>query len=205
MNTSLVTTLGAILTSVIATFATSSFAQSAPSGVYVRNVSYAGSGCPAGSVDQMVRYHAGDLLIDFDDLIAESGPGIPLTAGRKTCQILIDLRVPSGWSYSVRSATYRGDVDLDAGATAVQTTSYYFQGQASTGSLSTTLRGPTRRGFTVTDNLTSSLWSPCGVNRALNINVQAKVTGSRNAYALMSLDSPFNLSHDVKLAWRRCN
>ena len=72
-----------------------------------------------------------------------------------------------------------------------------------TAPLLTTFTGPTARDFTVTDNLTNALWSPCGVSRALNVNVTAQVIG-RVGYGTLSLDSPFNLTHAVKLAWRRC-
>lgn len=200
MKTMLISSIGALAT--VLTLTSAAFGQSAPSGVYLRDVVHAGTGCPAGSAQ--VNYRNGDLLVDLYGFVAETGAGVPISASRKNCQISIDLRVPAGWQYSVRSATYRGFVRLDSGVTATQTTSYYFQGQARSPALNTTFRGPENRDFQLTDTLTSTLWSPCDANRALNINVQANVRGSRGADGLIGLDSPFNLSHDVRLAWRRC-
>src|SRR5262245_51642085 len=75
--------------------------------VKIHGISYAGSGCPAGSVSQMVSPDAEAFTLLFDSYIAEAGPGVSLANGRKNCQIAVDLRFPSGWSYTIFDVDYR--------------------------------------------------------------------------------------------------
>jgi hypothetical protein len=178
-------------------------AASTPSSVYVRNVSFAGSGCPAGSVAMNVSSDRQALEVVFDSFVASRGNGYPLSESRKNCLINLDLGYPSGWQYTVASLDIRGYVQLDRGATAVENDQFYFQGQTSRASLSTTFRGPISQSYQVRDTLgaSSQVWSPCGANRALNINLQAYVSGGSG---LITIESPLNLTNSFRIQWRRC-
>lgn len=183
--------------------------SSFPNYVRVRSVSYAGSGCPAGSVSTNISPDYGSFSILWDSFIAETGPGIPLSASRKNCQLAIDLDFPQGWSYTVADVEYRGYVSLDRGVDATQSTAYYFQGQTSTARLSTTMRGPMSRDYVVRDTLglSAQVWSPCGMQRALNINVQARVSnmGNSRGNGLITVESPVGSTlGGLRLQWRRC-
>jgi hypothetical protein len=183
-------------------------AREAPDEVYIRNLVYAGSGCPAGSVAENVAADKQAFTLMFDTFIAEAGPGVPLRESRKNCQILVDLVFPQGWSYTIVEIDHRGFANLGAGATASQKAAYYFQGEAQTVSLETKLRGPLADDYQVHDmlGLSAQIWSPCGARRALNIKSQVVTTAGRHgAPALITVDSvDGQLTQVYKFQWKRC-
>jgi hypothetical protein len=193
----------------VALCAGTAMAQDAhPEYVKVRSISYAGSGCPAGSVAQNIAPDAKAFTLLFDQYVAEVGPGVPLTASRKNCAVAVDLDFPNGWSYSILDVDYRGFYELEAGVTAEQKSSYYFQGDAKTAALTTTVRGPITKDYHIRDSLglEALVWSPCHLSRALNINTQVRAAAaSRFARGLITLDSiDGTLTHVYGLRWRRC-
>jgi hypothetical protein len=179
-----------------------------PGYVHVRAISYAGSGCPAGSVAQNVSPDLQAFTLLFDQYIAEVGPGVPLGNSRKNCQILVDLDFPAGWSFSVLTVDYRGFADLEAGVSGQQQSSYYFQGQGATARLATNFSGPTSRDYQIRDTLGLSavVWSPCGAQRALNINTQVRLSAAnRFARGILTTDSIDGAVRQIYgLQWRRC-
>lgn len=182
---------------------------SGPEYVRVRSLSYAGTGCPAGTVASNVSPDNQALTLLFDSYFAEVGPGLPLSAGRKNCQVVVSLDFPPGWSYTLATVDYRGFLSLDAGVTATQSSSYYFQGGFGTGTLSTTVAGPVARDYQIRDvlGLSAQVWSPCGANRALNINTQVRADNSRNrnGRGLITKDSiDLTLKQIYGITWRRC-
>jgi hypothetical protein len=186
----------------------SAFAE-APPYVRVRNISYAGSGCPAGSVAGNTSPDRQAFTLLFDSYIAEVGPGIPLNQKRKNCQLNIDLDFPSGWSYTIFSVDYRGYVALERNVKGTQQSSYYFQGQGRTATLKTVMNGPIDQNYQIRDTLglTATVWSPCGAQRALNINSQLILDNARapRASGLLTTDS---IDGELKLVygiqWQRC-
>ena len=180
----------------------------APSHVTIDSISYAGSGCPAGSVAENLSddYTAFTLL--FDDYIAEIGPGVSRRENHKNCQINIDLSFPQGWSFTVADVDYRGYVSLDRGVTATQQSRYYFQGSRASATLRSNYHGAIDEDYEIRDTLGLSalVWSPCGANRSLNINSQIRLrTRNRRATGLITLDSvDGQLTHVYGIKWRRC-
>jgi hypothetical protein len=132
--------------------ASSAFAD-APPYVRVRNISYAGSGCPAGSVAGNTSPDRQAFTLLFDSYIAEVGPGVPLSLKRRNCQLNIDLDFPSGWSYTIFTVDYRGYVALERGVKGTQQSSYYFQGQGRTATLKTIMNGPIDQNYQIRDTL----------------------------------------------------
>lgn len=194
--------------------ATAAQAQSSrPSYVRVRGISHAGTGCPAGSVAVNISPDREAATFLFDEFVAEIGPGVPFSAKRKNCQISLDLAYPSGWQYEVVGMTHSGYVSLDRGITATQTVSLYFQGQSQTARLSTTMRGPMDQDYRIRDVLSSgsTVTSPCGVQRALNINTSVNLTSTSSsswAQGLITVDKdPGDLPNgtgNLILKWSRC-
>lgn len=181
----------------------------APSYVRINNISYAGAGCPAGTVAENISpdYQAFSLL--FDSYIAEIGPNVPFRENRKNCQINIDLSYPQGWSFALAGLEYRGFAQLDAGVQSVQSTSNYYSGQPNTAVFKTTLQGPMSADFAIKDTpgLSALLWSPCGARRAININTQVRLDNSRNRLGsgLITVDRINTVTtHRYGLVWKRC-
>jgi len=185
-------------------------ADDPPTGVRIRNLSWAGSGCPAGTVAWNVAPDAMAFTLLFDSYVAEIGPGLPLSLGRKNCQILVDLDFPQGWSYSVFTVDYRGFFNLDSGVSGIQQSNYYFQGELLTARLQTKLNGPKVGDYQIRDSLglDALVWSPCGAQRALNINSSVYLenkSGNPNARGTMTTDSiDGKVTLIYGLQWRRC-
>lgn len=181
-----------------------------PPSVRIRSISWAGSGCPAGTVAANVAPDLTAFTLLFDSYVADLGPGLSLSRSRKNCQILVDLDFPQGWSYSVFSVDYRGFANLQRGVSGIQQSLYYFQGELRTGRLQTILNGPWVGDYQIRDvlGLEALVWSPCGAQRALNINSSIRLenrSGGSSAQGLLTTDS---IDGTVKLIyglqWRRC-
>ncbi len=180
-----------------------------PSSVRVRNISYAGSGCPAGTVAQNLSSDFSAFTLLFDQYAAEVGPNVPFSQKRKNCQLNIDLEVPPGWSYTLFSVDTRGYVSLEPGVSAVQQSTYYFQGQMQNARLRTTMVGPLDQNYQARDQLglSSLVWSPCSAVRSLNINTEVRADNTYNRYGqglitIDSVDGDFKLVYGLR--WKRC-
>lgn len=189
-------------------FASAAHAQS-PDYVRVRSISYAGTGCPAGSVAENVSPDRQAFTLLFDSYVAEVGPGVPLSAKRRNCQLNVDLDFPNGWSFTIFTVDYRGYISLERNVTGLQQSKYYFQGSAATGTLKSQFTGPRDQDYQIRDTLgvSAEIWSPCGARRSLNINTEVRLDNSRNTRGagLMTLDSiDGQLKHVYGIKWRRC-
>ena len=197
-----------LLLALLASASASAALADAPPYVRVRNISYAGTGCPAGSVAENVSPDRQAFTVLFDQYQASTGPGVPFTEKRKNCQVNVDLDFPQGWSFSLFTVDTRGYVALDPGVNGLQQSSYYFQGQMGTARLATPMYGPLDQDYEVRDTLgvQSLVWSPCGAQRALNINTEVRVSSfDPNAQGLIttdSIDGQFHLIYGLQ--WRRC-
>jgi len=181
----------------------------APSYVRVRNIAYAGSGCPAGTVAGSIANDRQAFTLLFDSYIAEVGPGISIREKRKNCQLAVALDFPQGWSFSIFTVDYRGYVDLDGGIVGTQQSSYYFQGQSTTARLASNYYGPLSQNYQIRDTLGISavVWSPCGASRALNINTEVRLNNSNNptGSGIMTTDSIDGVVRQLYgFQWRRC-
>jgi hypothetical protein len=100
-----------------------------PSQVTFDTVSYAGTGCPAGSVSNIASADRTVLTSIFDQFVAAVGPAIPVTSNRKNCQMSLRIHYPGGFQFSIFSADYRGFAQLDPGVEGLQKSTYYFSGE----------------------------------------------------------------------------
>jgi hypothetical protein len=103
-----------------------------PSGhdVQVLGLSFAGSGCPAGSVAGQISTDLTTLTLLYDTFVAQSGQGLKPADMRKNCQLNIKLRYPQGWQFSIVKADYRGYAALPKGNTGTCKATYYFSGDS---------------------------------------------------------------------------
>ena len=187
--------------------ATSAFATSPP-WAHVESISYAGSGCPAGSVAENLSDDLTAFTLLFDDYVAEVGPGISRREARKNCQINLDLKFPQGWSYTLFEVDYRGYVGIDRGVTALQSSRYYFQGNRHSCKFDTKFYGSMDDDYEIHDTVAASalVWSPCGANRSLNINTQVRLASrKRGATGIITMDSvDGQVTQLYGIKWKRC-
>ena len=176
----------------------------------IRSLNYGGSGCPAGTVAENISPDLQAFTLIFDSYIAEVGPGVALSAKRKNCQLTFDFDYPNGWSFALLSLDSRGYMALDQGVSGTQQVRFYFQGNALTATLNTVFQGPADRDYQIRDTVpTSSLvFSPCGPQRALNVNTSINLsnTFNRNGFGLLTQDSiDGHISQIYSIIWRRCS
>ena len=181
----------------------------APSYFEIRDMTYNGSGCPIGTIANVISEDRKAFTLLFDSFFAEAGPGLSLRDARKNCQITVDLDYPEGWTFALATFDYRGYAYMDERITATHSASYYFQGQAQTFTKSRDFVGIYEADYNFRDYvpLDALNWAPCGAKRALNVNSAIKINNraNRRGEALMTVDSidgEFGAYHG--LVWRRC-
>lgn len=183
--------------------------------VYVESITAGGTGCPGGTDPRngTVRYDLSEsrdaFTMIFDEYFVEAGPGISRRGNRKACNINLNLHIPQGWSWSVGSVDYRGYAFLDRNVVGTQTATYYFQGEQLQVDPTTTFYGPMDQNYRVTDKFgfASTVWSPCGDTRSLNIltNMRVNNTRNKNGFGFLQTDTADGkLEAKLLFQWRRC-
>lgn len=167
-----------------------------------------GTGCPAGTWQTTISEDGKTFTTSFSayEAILEASRSIAI----RDCQLGITLHSPQGLSFAVESFYYQGYAYLDSGVTGRQTANYYFMGNPlNHAELRTDLRGPFDDDYLFQDDvgIVDLVWSPCGVERNLNVATRLRVqnnprrtgTGYMN---LLSVDGSAQLV--FRLAWRSC-
>ncbi|PUU74603.1 hypothetical protein B9Z19DRAFT_1068074 [Tuber borchii] len=182
--------------------------------VIVTGVTYAGSGCKAGTAHISNSPDWSTFTIIFDDFNPTIGPGSKISDQVKNCNLNFQANYPPGYQYAIYKTDYTGYALLDAGVTVKQTSSYWFAGFVSDRpTFQSTWYGPYNNQYHFTDTLQSALYSPCGNSTSLNINTQIFMTSS-NPKAHGSINPPSELDtllatskiqHAYYVNWRRCN
>ena len=172
----------------------------------IRSIVYAGTGCPQGTLSAQITGSRDGLDFVIDGMSAEAGTGISLREGRKNCQVMIDLQVPSGWTYAVKRAEFKGWYDMERGTQGYHRLATYFQGQADTGTTQLNFNGTNWGYYDLIKTVPASelVWSPCGLQRALNINTSVSVRSYGGSYGVITVDPETIPLGNLQLAFRRC-
>ncbi|MFI7540755.1 DUF4360 domain-containing protein [Actinoplanes sp. NPDC049599] len=170
-----------------------------------------GSGCPLGTTAVAVSPDNTAFTITYSEYTAMVGPEAGALDFRKNCQLALDIKVPSGFTFAIASADYRGFAKLAAGATALEAANYYFQGNSQTVRLKHHFRGPMDSDWQKTDTvgIASLSFLPCGERRYLNINTELRVSGgwsdTSTKTSIISMDSTDAAINTIyRVAWKRC-
>lgn len=164
--------------------------------------SYAGSGCPAGSVDTALSPDGKTLTLLFDSYNV-----VTTNRQRKKCDLAVPIHLPAGVSVSLVDADYRGYVDLPEGAEATLRRDYFFAGQKGP-HLVKQWRGKVDDDYLVRDELGlfSNIWSPCGSSPNLRTKTSLKVNTTGQRKAEIGVDSvDFSGRIDFHLRYRSCS
>jgi len=171
-------------------------------------VAMAGSGCRPGTADVAVSPDNTAFTAIYSDYLAEAGPGIATTAGRRNCQLNVLVHVPQGFTFAITKVDYRGYGLLQRGATATQRANYYFQGMSESTFTNHPVASPLDDNWFVSDEvpIASVVWHPCGELRNLNINTELRVNkGSSTQASFLTMDSvDGSISTTYHFAWQRC-
>jgi Domain of unknown function (DUF4360) len=164
--------------------------------VEIMGANYGGNGCPANSASVTVSPDGQKLTMLFDKFIAQ---GNDVNNRRKSCNLVIPIKVPQGFQISLYDADYRGYVAPKTKG--ILRSEYFFAGN----------RGPifqrTFNGesdYNVTDRLATvaNVWSACGSSENMRINASMTARGKGMA-TVDSLDlSNRGLVYHIK--YRSC-
>ncbi len=180
-----------------------------PNVPYFADVIANGTGCPRGTWAVDLAPDGQVFTLTFSQYEATVNPRQAFSS--KDCQIGIKLHSPNGLSYSVSEFFYSGYAFMDSpGMAASQSAKYYFQGNpVANAQARTALRGPYDDSYMFQDSvgIADLVWSPCGVQRTLNIdsriNVQNNQAKSGTGYVnTSSVNGSIQLR--FRLSWRRC-
>ncbi|MFI7598109.1 DUF4360 domain-containing protein [Actinoplanes sp. NPDC049681] len=171
-------------------------------------VAMAGSGCRPGTADVAVSPDNTAFTAIYSDYLAQAGPGIPSTEGRKNCQLNVLVHVPQGFTFAIAKVDYRGYGLLKSGATASQRANYYFQGMTQSTFTNHPIAAPLDDNWIVSDEVpvAALVWHPCGELRNLNINTELRVSrGSAADTSFITMDSTDgSIATTYHFAWREC-
>ncbi|QUQ66350.1 DUF4360 domain-containing protein [Kutzneria sp. CA-103260] len=170
-----------------------------------------GSGCPAGTAAVAVAPDNTAFTVTYSNYIAQVGVGAQPTDLRKNCQLNLRVHVPSGFTYAIAEADYRGFGHLEAGASGTERANYYFQGNAPTAYIAHNLNGAFDDDwqFTDTTDIASLIWEPCGQERNFNINTELRVaagtSNTKTTTSFLSMDSTDgSITTTYHFAWKTC-
>ncbi|MDQ1296001.1 MAG: hypothetical protein QG608_3888 [Actinomycetota bacterium] len=178
--------------------------------VTVTMVTANGTGCPGGTT-AVVPYPDGTgLHVIYTDYGVRDGAGVPLTEARKNCQVSLQVRAPSGFTYAVSRASYRGHADLVPGTVGTLRSEYRFAGMPQTDIHRHTFTEPFEGPWSVVEvpSADSLQFAPCGENRILNLNTELRVRNGSAAGGQVSflvMDSATTgSSSDYEFEWKTC-
>jgi hypothetical protein len=182
-----------------------------PSGAYFASVTANGTGCPAGTWEAGISSDGKAMTVTFSQYEALVEPGQAFSI--KDCTLSIDLRTPSGFSFSVSSFYYQGYAILDQpGMTAMQSAKYYFRGNpVPARELRSDMVGPYDNSYLFQDTIgiVDLVWSPCGAQRTLQAQTRLKISNnaqkSGSGYLnTTSIDTEIKSVFVFGLSWRTC-
>ncbi|MBF6329702.1 DUF4360 domain-containing protein [Nocardia transvalensis] len=185
---------------------------SPPSGkITIDVVTVNGSGCPPGTAAVAVADDNTAFRVTYSRFTARVGVGADPTDFRKNCQIVLQVHVPQGFTYGIASAEYRGFAHLEAGATALERATYYFQGDSATDYVDHPLSGYYHGRWHMTDttDVGEIVFQPCGRTRNFNINTQLRVHAgtsdpSRTTSYITMGSTDGSVHTTYHFAWKKC-
>jgi hypothetical protein len=169
---------------------------------FIESVEYTGTGCEGSATTGLSPDNQVATSI-FSALVAAAGPGTEPEVGSRNCLIMMQINVPSGWSYSLESVDYRGFVDLEKDVTASRQSLYVISGSPVHVTPSVSFKGEISNDYNQADVGPDAPgpWSPCGGGQVLWIATQTEVknNGHQKRSGQLTIDTI-----DTELQWRRC-
>jgi hypothetical protein len=170
-----------------------------------------GSGCPAGTAAVAVSPDNLAFTVTYSQYIAQVGVGASATEFRRNCQLSLVVHVPSGFTYAIAKADYRGFASLAAGASSSSKANYYFQGDSQNTAISHSYSGPLEDNWQATDvtDTAQLVYAPCGALRNFNINTELRVNAgtsdTKKTTSFMTMDSTDgSISTQYHFHWLHC-
>ncbi|GIE78081.1 hypothetical protein Aph02nite_40310 [Actinoplanes philippinensis] len=182
--------MAAVLTTALAVPLAAAPAHAAAPAITVEVIAANGSGCAPGTASVVGNGDNTGFRVRYRDFVAEAGGGAAVIDRRKNCQLGVLVTIPDGWTIAIASANYRGKAVLRSGATALQRTSYYWQGTSATERKDVTFSGPLNGLWTTWDVAPVLTYAECGSQSVLNVNTELRIdAGSSTGTSTMSMNA----------------
>lgn len=182
---------------------------------FVAEVRANGTGCPLGSSKVSISNDGRFFIIDFSSYKLHVTPRAKVEV--QDCVLSTKVTTPEKYQFAVSKFRYQGDVDLDTGVQLRIKARYWFQGDASevgNTERENNMTGPLDQNFqfSYTPDPETLVWSPCGVERDLNVQTVLRLLNgspAKTGYAsLAKVTTGSQPSPDFSLAfgfvWRKC-
>ena len=179
--------------------------SSAKPQIEIGEIGHGGNGCPAGS-SPVLKNPKFDEKIVFKPLKyrLETGKN-KKKISRKSCQLSIPIKVPRDISISFDHLNFKGNLDLERGASLRFSAEYFIAGKKGP-QIKATFNETKIKSFQISPKEnTPPLWSECGesVNLRINTSLFLRSKGtSEGSAALESIQIGKNLMGAIK--WKKC-
>lgn len=201
------TVVAVLIGSLLATAPTAGVApEPLPEAVRIDVVSVNGSGCPVGTTSVAMEPHDSALTITYGSFVAQIGPGTRPTDARRTCQVRLNVRGPSGFAFALTGSGYRGTASLAESATVTQRTTHHVAGSPGTTPAPRRLTGPYLGDYLADEPVDAAAlaFTRCGAAHLMVVNTDLQVhPGASDPTTTTSVVS-IDKSTGYSLAWRRC-
>jgi hypothetical protein len=150
-----------------------------------------GTGCPVGSAAIVLSPDEQAISILFDKYVVEAGYTNGRRVDRKSCNLVVPIEIPEGYTVALIKADYRGFNAIPEGGKSRFNAESFWAGERGP-ALSKTFRGPLADHFLVEDNqaVESLVFTPCGQSVNLRVNTSLLVaTNESFDQALSAVDS----------------
>ncbi|AEV85718.1 hypothetical protein ACWT_4696 [Actinoplanes sp. SE50] len=186
--------VAAVITTLTLPFGTPAHAATdagaAAAAITVEVIAASGSGCAPGTASVVSNGDDTGFRVRYRDFVATAGGDADVVDRRKNCQLGVLVSIPDGWTVAIASANYRGRASLRSGATALQRTSYYWQGSSATARKDVTFSGPYSGLWTTWDVAPVLTYAACGSQSVLNVNTELRLNaGSSTGTSTMSMNT----------------
>jgi hypothetical protein len=198
------------LTIIFSVFPAAAKADFDPTQVQVSELSYSGTGCPAGTVASDLSEDRQAMTMVFSQFGVETfgAESERLERDRKNCQLQLKLHTPPGWQFTLFYMDFRGFASLGAETTGIHSTAYKLGGGEAVNLGKFILTGPYDDDYARIEDmaLTATPWSDCNERRQrLTINTAVAVRSRNGSTGYMTLDSIDGvIAHSYGIAWRQC-
>ncbi|MFE0044625.1 DUF4360 domain-containing protein [Streptomyces albireticuli] len=181
-----------------------------PDGVFLELATVSGA-CGSHRTSVALSGDRTEFRLFSGEFTSRVGVGSKPGESYRNCQVMLSVRVPTGYTYAIAGTDYEGHGSLEKGARGQVRVENYFQGTPGRSSVTHPFAGPFQGGWKEADVIFDSalLYAPCGENRALNLNIALRVeAGTSDTSTTRSFlthgSTPSGAETVYHLSWKRC-
>jgi len=176
----------------------------------ISQITARGPGCPDGSVSSAVSEDGQAFSVFFDQfLVSTDGNARRGTqVDRRNCELGIDIKAPSGWSYALMAMDFRGFANIPRHGVGEVHVSFKNQHHGWRWLRPLRIRGQVADEyiFSRTAPVDTLVWSGCeAATRRLRLNTTLTLVTPHRTDGLLTVNSvDGELSQKFQVQWRRC-